>query len=331
MRQRHLKKALKVLVHGAVEEVPVKHRAGASKAHSRSDRWRRSGGIQGFGIGRRMTEGKKHRDLVLKVYVVSKLPRHELKHPVPRTVSIPGIKGRIRTDVEEIGVLRLQAPSDRERPARPGVGLSHPRATSGTLGCLVRRKGSQDLYILSNSHVIADSGLGQPGDPIYQPSTQHGGGASDVIALLEDAVKFIFSDGGYPNLADAAIAKVSNPADVDPAIKSIGVPQGVSTELQEGLPVQMTGSVSGHTIGVVKDPDFVAELYYKTAGGGASRVGFREQVMCERFTVEGDSGALVLNMDGEAVGLHFAGSDSVSIFNRIDAVLDALDIELVVV
>jgi hypothetical protein len=330
MRRRHLDKALKVLIHGEVGEIPAKHRTAASKANSHSQRWRRSAGIQGYGIGQRMTEGKKRQDLALKVYVASKRPRREIEHPVPRTISVPGIKGRIRMDVEEIGVLRLQAPADRERPARPGVGLSHPQATSGTLGCLVRRKGSPDFYILSNSHVIADSGLGHRGDPINQPSAQYGGSSSNVIAVLDDAAQLIFSNTGYPNRVDAAIAKVLNPADVDPTVKSIGVPRGISTRLQKGMPVQMTGSESGHVIGVVKDPDFVMELWYKNAEGGTSRVGFREQVLCERFTVDGDSGALVLNMEGEAVGLHFAGSELASVFNKIDAVLDALDIELVV-
>jgi hypothetical protein len=330
MRRRHIEKALNVLIHGEVGEVSAKHRAAASKAHSRSKRWRQSAGIQGFGIGQRMTEGKKRRDLVLKVYVASKRPRHEIEHPVPRTISITGIEGRIRTDVEEIGVLRLQAAGDRERPAHPGVGLSHPQAASGTFGCLVRRNGSPDLYILSNSHVIANSGLGHRGDPIHQPSAQYGGGPGDVIAVLEDSVRLIFSDAGYPNLVDAAIAKVLNPADVEPTLKSIGVPRGVSTKIEEGMSVQMTGSVSGHVTGVVKNPDFVAELWYENTEGGASRVGFRKQVLCEPFTVDGDSGALVLNMEGEAVGIHFAGSDLVSIFNPISFVLDVLKIELAV-
>jgi hypothetical protein len=330
VRRRHLERALRVLVHGAVAALPVKHRARARKVLSRSEPWRRSPGIQGFGISRRTTKGKQHRDLALKVYVARKRHFKTLKHPVPRTLSIPGIKGRIRTDVEAIGVVRLQAPGDRERPASPGLGLSQPDATSGTFGCVVRRKGSPELYILSNSHVIADSGLAKLGDPINQPSHQHGGGPNDVIAVFEAAVPLTFSATGYPNLADAAIARVLNQADVNPAIKFIGVPRGVSTELRLGMLVQKTGSVTGHTVGTIKDPYFVAALPYKTAGGGASRVGFRDQVLCTRFTDEGDSGALVLNMDVEAVGLHFAGSDSVSIFNRIDTVLATLDLDLVV-
>jgi hypothetical protein len=58
-------------------------------------------------------------------------------------------------------------------------------------------------------------------------------------------------------------------------------------------------------------------------------VGFRDQVLCTRYSASGDSGSAVLNMEKEIVGLHFAGSDSSSIFNRIGHVLDALSIEVV--
>ena len=45
----------------------------------------------------------------------------------------------------------------------------------------------------------------------------------------------------------------------------------------------------------------------------------------------GDSGSAVFNMAKQVVGLHFAGSPSSSIFNRIEHVLTALDIEVVTI
>jgi len=47
-----------------------------------------------------------------------------------------------------------------------------------------------------------------------------------------------------------------------------------------------------------------------------------------RYTAGGDSGSAVFNMNKEVVGLHFAGSDSSSIFNRIGHVLDLLLIDV---
>ena len=58
-------------------------------------------------------------------------------------------------------------------------------------------------------------------------------------------------------------------------------------------------------------------------------MGFRDQVLCTRYSAGGDSSWAVLNMKKEVVGLHFAGSASSSIFNRIGHVLDALKIEVV--
>jgi hypothetical protein len=41
----------------------------------------------------------------------------------------------------------------------------------------------------------------------------------------------------------------------------------------------------------------------------------------------GDSGAAILDMDRNVVGLLFAGSNAVTIFNPIDEVLSALEVE----
>ena len=60
------------------------------------------------------------------------------------------------------------------RPAIPGFSVGYAKAVpkdAGTFGCLVRKKNrTAALYILSNSHVLARSGLGSVGDGIVQPS-----------------------------------------------------------------------------------------------------------------------------------------------------------------
>ena len=57
-------------------------------------------------------------------------------------------------------------------------------------------------------------------------------------------------------------------------------------------------------------------------------LGLRDQVLCTRYTAGGDSGSVVLNSRNRIVGLHFAGSESTSIFNRISHVFTLLDIDL---
>ena len=95
------------------------------------------------------------------------------------------------------------------------------------------------------------------------------------------------------------------------------------------MQVQKTGRTTDYTIGIIKDINFRTALTYRKPGGGRGRVGFWDQVLCTRYTASGDSGSAVLNMEKEVVGLHFAGSDSSSIFNRIGHALDALLIDVV--
>src|SRR5205807_3822770 len=107
-------------------------------------------------------------------------------------------------------------------------------------------------------------------------------------------------------------------------IPGIGTSNGTSNSIRTGMIVQKIGAASGHTTAKVLDPDFVIDLQYVAPDGTVGRVGFRDQVMCEPFTRTGDSGSLVLNSKDEVVGLHFAGSPTMSVFNRIGNVFDAL-------
>lgn len=142
---------------------------------------------------------------------------------------------------------------------------------------------------------------------------------------------FQFSVAGFPNRVDAAIAKVKSSKNVTSAIGLIGVPRGLSRTVRRGMQVQKTGRTTDYTIGLIRDVHFRTALRYKRAGGGRGRAGFRDQVPCMRYTAGGDSGSAVLNMQKKVVGLHFAGSPSSSIFNRIGDVVDALQIDVVTV
>jgi hypothetical protein len=194
-------------------------RAEAATLRKSARRWVEGKGIQGVGVGERITDGEQLGEVVIKVYVDRKLPKAKLDHPVPPKVCMPGLDEQVRTDVEEIGRMVKEPNTARVRPAVPGFGLGHVKITVGTLGCLVRKKGQKEsLYILSNSHVLADEGVGQIGDAIIQPGDFDGGSApADVLAELTDWVPFQFTATGYPNLVDAAIAKVKRIGDVTSA------------------------------------------------------------------------------------------------------------------
>ncbi|QIF02657.1 trypsin-like serine protease [Roseimicrobium sp. ORNL1] len=304
----------------------------AASVHQKSKSWVQGAGIQGLGISEKISDGEKLGSLSLKVYVDVKKPESKLKEKtkVPKEVVIPGLPKPIPTDVEAIGVVRREANTSRVRPAIPGFSLGHLNVSAGTFGCLVQKTGNKQRYfILSNSHVLADEGLATAGDEIVQPGVADGGSAPlDVIAKLDGFVPFQFTASSFPNLVDAAIAQVKK-SDVTSAIRILGVPKGTTKIVRRGMLVQKTGRTTDFTTGVIKDINFRVQLKYSKPGGGKGRVGFSDQVLCTRYTAPGDSGSAVLNKDKKIVGLHFAGSDSSSIFNKIENVLSALGIVVV--
>lgn len=299
------------------------------KIQKKARPWTQGRGIQGVGIGEKISDGKVSGDeLALRVYVEKKKPKSKIKNPVPSKLPVPEI-GDVTTDVVEIGRVEPEIFTSRVRPAMPGCGVGHPKVTVGTFGCLVRKKGKKRLYILSNSHVIANEGVAKKGDPVLQPGWMDGGRPpKDVIGRLEEWVPFQFSATGFPNLVDAAIARVAKSRVTD-VIRIIGIaPSGVSTNIRRRMRVQKVGRTTDYTTGVVLDVHYRLSLSYMRPGGGTGRVGLRDQVLCSRYTQGGDSGSAVLNSRKRVVGLHFAGSPSTSIFNRIENVFNLLDLEL---
>ena len=303
-------------------------RAEAAAAAQRAVPWTVGPGVQGVGIGEKVTEGQPTGDLALRVYVDHKRPKATIDNPVPDQVDVGDLRGVI-TDVIAIGHVEAELFVDRTRPYMPGCGIGHPKVSAGTLGAFVRRNGTDALFALSNAHVLADDGLATRGDPVLQPAADDGGVDADTIAQLEDFVPFEFGDTGFPNLVDAAIARVDR-QQVDLAIRLLGrPPAGITTNVRRGMRVHKVGRTTDLTTGIVQDVHLRLSMTYRRTTDDRARAGFRDQVLCTRFTQGGDSGSLVLSSSNRAVGLHFAGSPSASVFNRIGHVLQILDVDLV--
>lgn len=292
--------------------------------------WIHGDGVQGLGIGNRIVAGTLVPELAVRVYVEKKKPLSMIENPAPKTVTLPSI-GQIELDVIEIGLLQLESFTSRVRPTMPGCSVGHSKITAGTLGLVVRHEESGEMVILSNSHVLANEGDATQGDHILQPGQLDGGQIpDDVIGDLVDWVPFEFSDTGFTNLVDAAIASVSREHVID-AIRLIDVtPVKVNAETKRGDVVRKVGRTTDETTGVVQDVNAKLKLEYRVpgAGGTKKRVGLTDQVLCTRYTQSGDSGAAVLNDRDELVGLHFAGSSSASVFNKIGNVFTLLKLRL---
>lgn len=324
----------------------------AATLHDEREALHARANVVATGIGYKVTGGKRTGDLSIVCSVVEKAPAHTLTAADLIPPSIAGLP----TDVVATGVIRaLGVHVERMRPAPGGVSLGHHRITAGTLGCLVHR--GDELLMLSNNHVIADSNDAAIGDAILQPGPIDGGDpVADRIAVLDRFVPIVMSGQSSScalangvarianwfarlagsdarlaaittrataNLVDAATARPLSPDLVDPAIFGIGPARGTA-RAELGMNITKSGRTTGVTTGTIEQVDVTVDVGY----GGDRVARFSDQVMAGEMSQGGDSGSAVLDENRDLVGLLFAGSERTTLINRIEHVMTALEIGL---
>jgi hypothetical protein len=279
--------------------------------------------VVGIGLGKKKTRGMATQDVAVKFYVKEKL------HPlfVKDGEVIPDEIEGVPTDIEQSGEFSIWRPIPpiyhrKVRPAMGGLSVGHYAITAGTLGCLVKR--GQDTCILSNNHVLANENRGVEGDPILQPGRFDGGKEDkDVIARLDSFVKV---EAEATNTVDAALALPFDARDVTPEILNIGRIRGTrAADLDEK--VMKSGRTTRVTNGVVQDISATLRVGYATGS-----YLFTDQMIIQgdkgSFSAGGDSGALIVDYQGSAVGLLFAGSPFFTVANKIENVQSALSVKV---
>jgi|SRR5687767_614532 len=230
--------------------------------------------------------------------------------------------------------------------AKPGGGGANPRdefafpvpigvsignaseCAAGTLGARVTRGGAQ--YVLSNNHVLARQNAASPGEDILQPGRYDTAcnATGSVIADLSDFVEIRF--GNQNNTVDAAIAQIRAGAVGNGTHGGgYGVPDSDPVVATIGMSVQKCGRTTNCNTGTVSSINATVNVQYS---GGVAR--FVNQVVISgnrgAFSRSGDSGSLIVTNNAAAnpVALLFAGSNTVTIGNRIQDVLQALSITI---
>lgn len=316
--------------------------------------------VVGVGIGYKKTAQQRTENLSLVVYVTQK----EKQRDLAPTEIIPRSIGEVATDVVEIGEVKLLTERrSKMRPALPGSSIGHRSITAGTFGAVVRDSKTNETFILSNNHVLANAtdgrdGRAKIGDMILQPGPYDGGTTDDAIGVLhrfvpinaelrapectvaqmaervenrilnvvrpDYKVQFLKADQ-RGNLVDCALAKPLSPRLVESEIIDIGSIKGTST-MEPGMQVRKSGRTTGLTQGEVKT---IATSLRVQIGPGAYAL-FTDQAVSDIKSAGGDSGSLILDDDNKAVGLLFAGSNKFTIINQIGNVLEQLGVSPVV-
>ncbi len=261
-------------------------------------------------------------------------------HSVPSDQLIPRHIDHLPTDVIEVGNIRLlgyalpqpgyplgdqiDIRQTRLRPAQPGVSIGHYKTTAGTFGAVVKGNFPGGIAILSNNHILANGtsgrdGLSRIGDAILQPGPYDNGTSEDIIARLYSFCPLIsekkFGKGNL-NSIDAALAVPIQPDLVTSSILDLGSVSGTA-------PAQLGMAVlkSGRTTGVTKGMVFSVGNTIRVEGENKTYI-FEEQIGITAKSEGGDSGSLVVNQSGKAVGLLASGSKRYTFINPIDKVLD---------
>jgi hypothetical protein len=224
----------------------------------------------------------------------------------------------------------------RHRPLHIGTSVGHFKITAGTLGCFVKSRADGSTLILSNNHVLANENDAKAGDAILQPGPIDDGTKSrDAIGKL---VNFIKLKRVGHNAVDCALASVKDSIRFNYRdLRDVGKLAGVGAAfLDEGTRVAKVGRTTFATEGRVT----AFELDNVIVGYDLGNLRFDNQVEIEgageeAFSAGGDSGSLIVDADGRAVALLFAGGDvggtngkGLTFANPIGAVFDALKVDL---
>ncbi len=213
----------------------------------------------------------------------------------------------------------------RADPMRGGISISDEyHFAAGTLGGKVIDRATGAEMILSNWHVLVVEWGTQPGQPIYQPGRLDGGIRHDTVATLtRDAMS---------NNLDAAVARLTGSRRLSNDQLNLGPVTGVS-RAQLGMEVVKSGRTTGITYGRVTGVEGTAATHY----GYVDRiirnvVTIDQRTPGEQVSAGGDSGSWWLDSaTKQAIGLHFAGSDSPERGLALDmqSVLDALNVTII--
>jgi hypothetical protein len=317
----------------------------------------------------KIKEGKVVKDcMAIRVYVTKKIPRTQFKKfkdLIPSTINgYPvdviemGEAYALDIPTEVNGprpIISRQTTQKRYRPLQAGTSATHYQSTACTLNCLYRDKSTGKLLLSSNNHCFGRENNAKIGDPILNPSPHDGGMIpNDQIGEFYKGVeiryvefkgrirntfhkifKIFKSQDDFFNRVDISFAtiKCSCTKECDPIkykcgikVYSIGIPIGKRLpDLNQR--VQKVGRTTGVTVGTIVSTSWTGTVKYSR--GSAT---FIDCILIsgKNFSLGGDSGSPVFDMNGNYIGALFAGSGNHSIICKYTNIEREGNCELVI-
>lgn len=280
-----------------------------------------------FGIGVKTKSGEFQDLLSLIVYVPEKKPPEQ----IAPSEMVPSVFEGFPTDVVEARNI-LITDTDAlcggmeigHTPINDPTGIAH--ISSGTLGCVVRRRSDNRRHFLTCEHVVSHrscdvlNAQGQCAGPNlhdYQYMSMHQPANDSPLSIMGICVEASIE-------LDAAIISPSSSRSISNTIKEIGPVKGKNKIDQLWVPVwkygKTTGKTNGHVISIVP---YEPQPYYLIAGLPSPT----------RFADHGDSGSAIVNSQQEVVALLFAITDesgTIGLATMIEPICDKLKIDIAV-
>lgn len=276
--------------------------------------------INSVGVGYKVTNGQRTKQLSVQFTVDRKVDAPELESvtntAIPKTVKWKGVD--IPTDVIQrkyypaYRIVKPESKSNRKQRLAtliPGISVSHPKGTAGTLGLIVFDHQTGAPCMLSNWHVLQTPN-GQLGDTVVQP-----GPFDDNRVDQNRAGILMRSHLGMAG--DCAIARIED-RDYDSTILDLNVQVDRFARPDLGDRVVKSGRTTDVTFGIIRRVDTITKIDYE-GDTGIQRIGGFEigpdpdlPAAEDQISMGGDSGsAWLIEEKGKAkqvmVGLHFAG------------------------
>ncbi len=303
------------------------------------DQLRAIPGVKHVSVGLKETGGKVTDQLCIRVYVKEKKDEQEL---TPAELIPSDING-VPTDVNVLPEIEFQDDNRKYRPIQGGSQISNriielndqgtgTQMHRGTLGCMCIDTTDNAECILSNWHVLYGS-TGRTGDKVFQPPPTSIPPAQlgDLPVRPQDDVDKIgvLRRKEISSTCDAAIATI----DVSSCCHCCGIHYsnailGLSVDNRpprntivgderatSGMVVFKVGKSSGRTEGRVVDDNYPS--FDITANGTThtftGQIAIQNVDTTKPFSISGDSGSVIINLQNKIVGLLFASAKKVMV------------------